>query len=108
MTFVRLCSATTLYYILPNGFPVFLPPITFISVHACQALYIYIQEPSIVCLVLCMDCSIVYPCTVSVVQMLIDTVRVKIFASNNFRGIRECSPFANICVANITGYLCTQ
>ena len=35
-------------------------------------------------------------------------VRVKIFASNNFRGFRKCSPFANICVANITGYLCTR
>ena len=45
---------------------------------------------------------------ISSMQIQLNTVRVKIFASNNFRGFRECSPFANICVANITGYLCTQ
>ena len=30
------------------------------------------------------------------------TVRVRIFASNNFCRFCECPPFANICVANIT------
>ena len=30
------------------------------------------------------------------------TVRVKIFASDNFRRFRECPPFVNNCVANIT------
>ena len=35
-------------------------------------------------------------------------LRIKIFARNNFRGFCECFLFANICVVNITGYLCVQ
>ena len=37
---------------------------------------------------------------------LCPTIHVKIFASNNFHGFRECAPFANICYECYTG--CTM